>query len=136
MTGSPRASAPSRIIRVRLTARAGGYAVSSARAGIPGDAEGEQARTMSLSLEERFQALSRESTNACGLQPEAISGLDVERLQGSCCGPMVLHRYEEQVAGLLEQCGKGVRSCLVTTGARFDRASGRIRPPDRSPAAA
>ena len=49
----------------------------------------------------RFAALSRASSNQCGL---LASGIDRvargARLQGSCCSPMDFHRYAEQVERL------------------------------------
>lgn len=48
-----------------------------------------------------FNHLSNQRSNICGLQPEAVLGYaDEMRLQGSCCSPMDLHRYQEQVEGL------------------------------------
>lgn len=70
-----------------------------------GDVSGEETASVSLTIKERFEYLDRQSTNACGLQPETVSRLEVERLQGACCGPMVLGEYRRQVAGLLEHFG-------------------------------
>lgn len=81
------------------------YTVSLANAHGGGDVSTDETRTVSAKIEERFEVLSRQSTNACGLQPATISRLNVDRLQGSCCGPMVLGRYREQIAGLQEQFG-------------------------------
>lgn len=48
-----------------------------------------------------FNHLSNQRSNICGLQPEAVLGYpDEMRLQGSCCSPMDLHRYQEQVEGV------------------------------------
>lgn len=48
-----------------------------------------------------FNYLSNQRSNICGLQPEAVLDyLDEMRLQGSCCSPMDLHRYQEQVEGV------------------------------------
>lgn len=50
---------------------------------------------------EKFEYLSRQTSNQCGAQPQAIeSSPDDSRLQGSCCSTMDLHRYQEQVQGL------------------------------------
>jgi len=47
-----------------------------------------------------FIKLSTEGNAAC-FGPDTISEMqDQERIHGSCCGPMVLHRYEEQIEGL------------------------------------
>lgn len=52
-------------------------------------------------LAARFAYLSQQGTNSCGGGKEVLhSRADAERMQGSCCGPMNLHSYEEQVAGL------------------------------------
>ncbi len=52
------------------------------------------------SLEVRFSLLSGAKTNACS-GPGFIAGKqNGDRLQGSCCGPMDFHRYQEQVEGL------------------------------------
>jgi hypothetical protein len=48
-----------------------------------------------------FNYLANQRSNICGLQPEVVLGYSDEmRLQGSCCSPMDLHRYQEQVEGL------------------------------------
>jgi len=50
-----------------------------------------------------FNYLSVERTNICGLQPDRVLEYSDETyLQGSCCSPMDLHRYQEQVEGLRE----------------------------------
>jgi hypothetical protein len=50
----------------------------------------------------RFEYLSQNGNSNCSRQfMEAISNMPVTaRLQGSCCGPMSLHRYSEQLDGL------------------------------------
>lgn len=51
--------------------------------------------------QEKFRFLSNQRSNSCGLQAASILGYSsTERLQGSCCNPMDLHRYQEQVEGL------------------------------------
>lgn len=50
---------------------------------------------------EKFEYLSEKRSNSCSLQREAVlSYSDTTNLQGSCCGPMQLHEYQEQVEGL------------------------------------
>ncbi|MDO8503965.1 MAG: hypothetical protein Q7S60_04750 [bacterium] len=50
---------------------------------------------------EKFEYLSAQTSNQCGAQPTTIeSYADTERLQGSCCSAMDLHKYQEQVEGL------------------------------------
>lgn len=58
-------------------------------------AEGKVAR--------KFEFLSRNGNSNCSQEfLDSIPSLpDSARLQGSCCGPMDLHRYREQVAGLM-----------------------------------
>lgn len=51
--------------------------------------------------EEQFQFLSQQTSSTCSLQPDTVAGYpDAQRIQGSCCAPMDLHRYQEQVEGL------------------------------------
>lgn len=51
---------------------------------------------------ERFEFLSRNGNSLCSVAyMDAIPSLPPEaRLQGSCCGPMELYRYAEQLEGL------------------------------------
>ncbi|MAS35410.1 MAG: hypothetical protein CL610_15475 [Anaerolineaceae bacterium] len=57
--------------------------------------------TLAAGSEAAFSYLSAQRTNICGLQPEMVFDYsDDARLQGSCCSPMDLHRYQEQVEGL------------------------------------
>jgi hypothetical protein len=53
-------------------------------------------------LAAKFEFLSRNGNSSCsGAFTESIASLpDGERLRGSCCSPMDLHRYGEQVEGL------------------------------------
>ncbi len=52
-------------------------------------------------LRSRFVRLSSRHSNKCGLRPESLSTIAVnDRLQGSCCRRMDLHKYTEQIAGL------------------------------------
>src|SRR5439155_696701 len=52
-------------------------------------------------LEQRFALLNRAHSNQCGLVSVDLKRFARNgRLQGSCCTPMDLHRYVEQVTGL------------------------------------
>lgn len=71
----------------------------------PGEADASEASLASSSLEagteERFTYLSQQRSSTCSLQPETIATYpDEQRIQGSCCSPMDLHRYQEQVEAL------------------------------------
>lgn len=50
----------------------------------------------------RFYHLSRNGNSSCSFSfKESIASMpDQARLQGSCCSPMTLHRYREQLEGL------------------------------------
>lgn len=51
--------------------------------------------------QEKFNYLSKQRSNSCGLQANSIlSYSDNQNLQGSCCNPMDLHKYQEQVKGI------------------------------------
>lgn len=50
----------------------------------------------------KFIELTANRNVACFGATRIYSMSDGERLQGSCCSPMRLHRYEEQVEGLKE----------------------------------
>src|SRR3989344_5726947 len=50
---------------------------------------------------EKFNFLSSQNSNQCGLQAVNLDSYPEEgSLKGSCCGAMDLHRYQEQVEGL------------------------------------
>ncbi|OHA49703.1 MAG: hypothetical protein A2682_00115 [Candidatus Terrybacteria bacterium RIFCSPHIGHO2_01_FULL_58_15] len=53
-------------------------------------------------LAARFERLSQSGNSTCSasFRQSVASGDAGERLQGSCCSPMDLHRYTEQVEGL------------------------------------
>ncbi|MBI4114395.1 MAG: hypothetical protein HY445_00965 [Candidatus Niyogibacteria bacterium] len=52
----------------------------------------------------KFEVLSQSGNSSCsGTFKESIAAMpDANRLQGSCCSKMSLHRYSEQVEGLQE----------------------------------
>ena len=64
--------------------------------------ETEAPALISATLGERFGYLSQHGNSSCSLsyQDSIPAMADGQRLQGSCCGPMALSRYQEQVEGL------------------------------------
>lgn len=50
----------------------------------------------------KFLQLSQNGNSACsgGFKDSIASMADTARLQGSCCSPMMIHRYSEQIEGL------------------------------------
>lgn len=55
-------------------------------------------------LAAKFETLSEGGNSSCSatFKDDIATMADGERLQGSCCSPMSLHRYGEQVEGLKE----------------------------------
>lgn len=53
-------------------------------------------------LAAQFDYLSKNGNSSCSASfKDSIASMsDAERLRGSCCGPMSIHRYSEQVEGL------------------------------------
>lgn len=53
-------------------------------------------------LVEKFDYLSKNGNPSCSasFNDSIATKPDDSRLQGSCCGPMSLHRYSEQIEGL------------------------------------
>ena len=53
-------------------------------------------------LAAKFDQLSKNGNSSCSANfLQSIDGMaDTARLQGSCCSPMSMHRYSEQVTGL------------------------------------
>ncbi|MBI3335748.1 MAG: hypothetical protein HY001_04590 [Candidatus Portnoybacteria bacterium] len=53
-------------------------------------------------LAAKFDELSQNGNSSCSavFRDSITSMADSERIQGSCCSPMSLHRYSEQVEGL------------------------------------
>lgn len=52
-------------------------------------------------LATQFEHLSGQTTNSCGGGKAVVDTLpESGRLQGSCCGSMNMHNYEEQIEGL------------------------------------
>lgn len=58
-------------------------------------------------LERKFAFLSTHGNSNCSLafMNSILSMTDDQRLQGSCCSPMVLERYKEQTEGLQKYSG-------------------------------
>jgi Multicopper oxidase len=58
-------------------------------------------------IAKRFEFLSKNGNSGCSqaFRDSIPSLLDKARLQGSCCAPMDLHRYREQIAGLKSYAG-------------------------------
>ena len=54
--------------------------------------------------EEKFNYLSKNGNSSCSTQfrDSILTMSPPTRIRGSCCGPMALHRYKEQVVGLKE----------------------------------
>lgn len=54
--------------------------------------------------EEKFHYLSKNGNSNCSSQfrDSLLMMSPPARIQGSCCGPMALHRYKEQIEGLKE----------------------------------
>lgn len=72
----------------------------------PADRSSSPSMMLVAGSEEAFNYLSQQRSNACDLQPDLLlSYADDMRLQGSCCSPMDLHRYQEQVAELRRYAG-------------------------------
>jgi len=57
---------------------------------------------LDTALAAKFDMLSKNGNSSCsGAFKDSIDSMpDSGRLQGSCCSPMNMHRYEEQVTGL------------------------------------
>lgn len=69
--------------------------------------QGNPAPTLVLvneALAAKFDYLSQNGNSACSqsFQTSIPSMPDDARLQGSCCSPMSMHRYQEQVEGLIK----------------------------------
>ncbi len=69
-----------------------------------GDPSGEKTSEgiVSKVLAARFDYLSKNGNSSCsgGFKDSIANMPDDARLQGSCCSPMSIHRYSEQVQGL------------------------------------
>lgn len=93
-------SAKRRRVIVLLAALAGGYRYAFPEAAF-GQTQGARDFTTEL-LRTKFDFLSKNGNSNCSAAfRNSISSLpDAARLQGSCCSPMSLHRYVEQIKAL------------------------------------
>ena len=66
--------------------------------------EKTSSRVVNEALAARFDYLSKNGNSSCSasFKSSIASMLDNERLRGSCCSPMNVHRYSEQVEGLVK----------------------------------
>lgn len=64
--------------------------------------DGSPPLAVDTALAAKFDMLSKNGNSSCsGAFASSIDSMpDTGRLQGSCCSPMDIHRYEEQVNGL------------------------------------
>ena len=65
---------------------------------------GQSGHFVDTALAARFEELSQNGNSSCsgGFKDSIASMPNDARLQGSCCSPMSIHRYSEQVEGLEE----------------------------------
>ena len=63
---------------------------------------GTPAGPVNAALATQFDYLSENGNSSCSASfKDSIPSMsDTERLRGSCCSPMSIHRYSEQVEGL------------------------------------
>lgn len=68
----------------------------------PAEPQQESSGLVESALAEKFDYLSKNGNSSCSaaFRDSIASMPDKARLQGSCCRPMSLHRYSEQVEGL------------------------------------
>ena len=68
----------------------------------PSDEEKTSSHVVNEALAARFDYLSKNGNSSCSasFRSSITSMPDDERLRGSCCSPMSVHRYSEQVEGL------------------------------------
>lgn len=95
------------IIIVAIATLVGGYFYLSAGSlfDFSNDSSGEHSSVLvSEALAAQFEYLSQNGNSSCsgGFKDSIAEMPDDSRLQGSCCSPMSLHRYSEQVEGLKE----------------------------------
>jgi len=70
----------------------------------PSDEEKTSSHVVNEALAARFDYLSKNGNSSCSasFRSSITSMPDDERLRGSCCSPMSVHRYSEQVEGLVK----------------------------------
>jgi len=63
---------------------------------------GAQPLVADTALAAKFEDLSQNGNSACTaqFQESIVSMSEGNRIKGSCCSPMSMHRYEEQIEGL------------------------------------
>ncbi|MDP2677025.1 MAG: hypothetical protein Q8O83_05085 [bacterium] len=78
------------------------YTTSQSSKPMTSDTTGNETGTVQTTLAAKFDYLSQNGNSSCsGAFRESITAMpDTNRLQGSCCSPMSIHRYIEQVEGL------------------------------------
>lgn len=67
------------------------------------DSQKQSLNVANKSLAAKFDYLSQNGNSSCSLSfRDSIPTMsDTARLQGSCCSPMSMHRYREQIEGLM-----------------------------------
>lgn len=87
------------LIIIALALLGAGYLVFSKRTAAP---RAEPNFPVSAALAAQFDELSKNGNSSCSASfRDAIPSMaDDARLRGSCCSPMGIHRYSEQVEGL------------------------------------
>ena len=89
---------------VALAILGGGYLYLSSKPAFDfsGESKATQVANVSEALAAKFDYLSKNGNSSCSASfRNSISSMpDDERLRGSCCSPMSIHRYSEQVEGL------------------------------------
>ncbi|MDP3685204.1 MAG: hypothetical protein Q8R32_00040 [bacterium] len=78
-----------------------GYFVFSKRAVVPSQNDMSHS-PVNAALAAQLDSLSKNGNSSCSASfTDSIASMpDTERLRGSCCSPMGIHRYSEQVEGL------------------------------------
>lgn len=68
--------------------------------------------------EEKFSFLYQNGNSSCSasFRESIVSMPDSNRLRGSCCSPMSLHRYSEQVSGLKKFKSNGTQNIVKVPG--------------------
>ena len=94
---SSRSPAGRQITIIALIILAGGYFYLSSRS-----SEESSSHIVNEALAAQFDYLSKNGNSSCSATfKDSIAAMpDSARLQGSCCSPMSVHRYSEQVEGL------------------------------------
>lgn len=77
-------------------------------------------------LAAKFEILNQNGNSSCsaGFKDSVLTMADDERLQGSCCSPMSIHRYGEQVDGLKKFKSVAVRNIAEIPDDPYDVEAG------------